>query len=315
MSEIDNGNEFNNGGSNLIGESVQEPRYPLMRRRVMARLIDSLIIFTLTLIFGGLLLVIWPVPNANELNLGAFEELANIFIRFAIAGVFCWALSGIYELVMVGKYGATVGKRFMKLQVVDGETLKPVTMGHSFVRILVYLSSFIVGAILGIIFGPASSLVSISIIPLAFWRIDGKSGVDLVAKTLVISIVDEKLASEDKLTGRRVGAVILALLFILSGFSTMSTSKLSSNTFNSVNQNAKNQVADQSASAVWRDIEATSAVSGNEIDDAFIDKTIIEDYSGAIYTYDSATNKLTITTGDTKSVRYICTSGVSETSC
>lgn len=80
--------------------SVPAPVMPSLLRRVFARVLDAVVLAPVFLVFG----------------LGAF------FLKNPALGIACWfvqfALVLAYEGLMLQRYGATLGKRWMRIEVV-----------------------------------------------------------------------------------------------------------------------------------------------------------------------------------------------------
>ena len=94
-----------------------------MGNRFLARLIDGGIILAILFVLGACL-------NPLEGQGGAIETFASLVAVIAFAG--CVA----YEPVMIGRYGQTVGKRLMKLHVVNADGT-PAGWGPSALRYFV----------------------------------------------------------------------------------------------------------------------------------------------------------------------------------
>lgn len=111
-------------------------------RRLLARLIDWFILFPgLGLIVGGLLAV--TVPENGD----GSDQMPGWAIAVLVLGIFAGVY--LYEAAQLALWGATAGKRIMKLRVAPADALEGrLSAGHGFGRAACYPMLFtVVGAL------------------------------------------------------------------------------------------------------------------------------------------------------------------------
>jgi uncharacterized RDD family membrane protein YckC len=121
------------GGARTL---VDLSNYGSFLNRLLAIIIDGLIMVVGTVVpyvLIALALMAGRKPEPNSLS-----PLLSMGVGFALATLAIACLPVVYEVVMIGKRGATFGKAFRKLKVVrtNGE---PVSMGRSVLRVIIKL--------------------------------------------------------------------------------------------------------------------------------------------------------------------------------
>ena len=96
-----------------------ERKYQTGGSRFLAALIDGLIFLPLALFEDAVLL-----PTDNKLG-------------FMVWVIFNISLSCAYSVLLHAKYGQTLGKMVMKVKIIDGSEMKPITLEQAFMRDIV----------------------------------------------------------------------------------------------------------------------------------------------------------------------------------
>lgn len=139
-------------------------------QRVVARLIDAVIMIPILLIFvGGAI--------AKGIDGDGSPNTAALFV----GGLVATAIGGIYEVLMVKTYGATIGKKVMKIRVARLSDGAIPDMTTSVKRWL----PGVVGVVPKV-GGPLSSLILIASLVLVFTDAKRQSVNDKFANTVVI---------------------------------------------------------------------------------------------------------------------------------
>ncbi|MFM9447115.1 RDD family protein [Streptomyces acidiscabies] len=173
------------GGYPPPGYNTGAPQVASMGRRLGARCIDGAIIFVVYLAFaiagvaGSLSSVNDCDPNASS---AVYEACVNdaagdLVGRFSVIVVLLMIVNFVYEWLMVGLKGATLGKLAVGLRVVNVETGQKPGMGSSIIR-------WIIPIVGGFACGIGQFLVYLS----PFWDKSGRQQGwhDKAAKTMVI---------------------------------------------------------------------------------------------------------------------------------
>jgi len=115
--------------------------YASIGKRILAHIIDGFIVglgalpgVILMIVGGGL--AASSVDSRGQLNDAAASGLVGIvLLGYALLFIGCIAL-WLYNCYLLGKDGATIGKRLMKVKVLDGQGL-PLGFGKAFLREIV----------------------------------------------------------------------------------------------------------------------------------------------------------------------------------
>lgn len=120
--------------------------------RLLARLLDSLVLLPVfAVVIGVTLALVLPhvgrifPPTSTEANRsGPPPGFFWLYLAFIAGTMFFWGLAVLYEAVAIGRYGRTLGKRWMHIRPVrvDGS---PVGWGRAFGRVGVAVAAGIVG--------------------------------------------------------------------------------------------------------------------------------------------------------------------------
>jgi uncharacterized RDD family membrane protein YckC len=128
------------------------PNVASMGRRLGARLIDGVLFFVVYLILGA----VGAVGSMNSIqdcdpNAADYESCLNdasssvMGTAFALIGVLI-AFGLLYEWLMIGLMGATLGKKALGIRVVKADTGENPGLGSSFIRwIIAQVGSFVCG--------------------------------------------------------------------------------------------------------------------------------------------------------------------------
>jgi uncharacterized RDD family membrane protein YckC len=123
--------------------------YPLAEftDRLVARLIDGLILGAISLVFVipiYLVVFVSVIPTATVVNgepeptaQDVFAVLGPLLVAAALVAVLGLIAGYIYEVETMFRTGQTVGKRVMKIRVIPLDPAAALTRGHAFKRFLV----------------------------------------------------------------------------------------------------------------------------------------------------------------------------------
>lgn len=101
--------------------------------RLVAAIIDSLLLSALMIPFI-IVVVVFMMRAGNEPSTLAMIVLFGAYFLMI-------AVSLLYQVIFIGKKGATPGKKFMKLRVTFPDGQYPIGIGKAFVRMIGYMIS------------------------------------------------------------------------------------------------------------------------------------------------------------------------------
>lgn len=103
--------------------------------RLVAAIIDSLLLSALMIPFIIIVAVLMMRMQTGE------EPSPLVMIALAGSYILMIVISFAYQLIFIGKKGATPGKKFMKLRVTFPDGTYPIGIGKAFLRMIGYMIS------------------------------------------------------------------------------------------------------------------------------------------------------------------------------
>lgn len=199
--------EFSNELPNLESDLEDSVKfnYASVVKRFTARLIEVGIFSTLALLLAIISVKIWPLEEPGVL--GFLETGFYAFFRFMVTLGIVILFEIIYEVIMIHKTGSTLGKKIMKIKVVSIDGTATVSLKSSIFRVGIVMLILTTSLLSELIIPNAGGLILLPWVPMLLWRRDGRSVMDLAAKTVVISTMKTP-SSKGSHTDRKVFAVL-----------------------------------------------------------------------------------------------------------
>jgi len=210
--------EYSNESPNLVPnlDDRLKLNYASVVKRFTARIIDVGIFSTLALLLAIISVKIWPLEEPGVL--GFLETGFYAFFRFMVTLGIVILIEIIYEVIMVHKTGSTIGKKIMKIKVVSIDGNATVSLKSSILRVGIVMLLLAISLLSELIIPNAGGLILLPWIPMLLWRKDGRSVMDIAAKTVVISTIDTPSSKGDH-TDRKVFAVLYIVVNLYQIFS------------------------------------------------------------------------------------------------
>lgn len=126
--------------ANQVAEYIEVPGHGAVRlasisQRLVARLLDSVIIA----VVSGILLTLLAVVSSLIVTTddGSGNAVLGGFAIFIVGALVIVVIAAVYEVVMIGLWGATLGKMIMKVKVVKPRNGEVPGIGAAFMRVLI----------------------------------------------------------------------------------------------------------------------------------------------------------------------------------
>jgi uncharacterized RDD family membrane protein YckC len=118
--------------------STGELNYAGFGPRFVAALIDSLLLTALMIPFIiAIGIFMYKMQSGGELSPLAMIVMGASYLIMSLIGL-------LYNLIFIGKKGATPGKKFMKLRVTFPDGQYPIGIGKAFLRLIGYMVSSLI---------------------------------------------------------------------------------------------------------------------------------------------------------------------------
>ncbi|MEN3332085.1 MAG: hypothetical protein V7641_1450 [Blastocatellia bacterium] len=119
------------------------PQYASIGKRFVAAILDGLVV-SVAMIPGWILyglaigLAVSNTDSRGQLSQSDSQAMAGMMMLAIVALFGGWLIAWLFNIYLLGKNGATLGKRWMKIKVVD-QIGQPLGFGKAFLRELVKL--------------------------------------------------------------------------------------------------------------------------------------------------------------------------------
>ena len=283
------------------------PPYALISRRFLARLIDysvvNLAMFIITTLMVSFVIKV-------DFNAMSDADLIKTIVSIFLAFILTWGIYLVYEVVAISRYGATLGKKILKLKVVNSENFENISLGDSFKRSASLYGINLISIVVGLLLPVGGIVSTVSIFGLALININGRHVPDYAGNSVVISTNLNHVVK--KVVFRRVLAGLLVVLALASG----QLPRYANKVFNDTQNSALTSLAKQNAKSFYKTAEMEAVLNGGTLTDEVIDETVLNRIGeGSGSTWEKSENKYTIYSGDLEASVYICLTGVSLEKC
>lgn len=292
--------------SNVNNAKAGTP-YALVSRRFLARLVDYSAV-NLAMIIIATIMVSFVIKV--DFKAMSDADLLKTILDMVLAFILTWGVYLVYEVVAISRYGATLGKKVLKLKVVNNENFGNISLGDSFKRSVSLYGISLISIVVGLLLPVGSIVSTASIIGLALININGRHVADYAGNSVVISTNLNYVV--DKVVFRRVLAGLLVVLTLAFG----QLPKYADKVFKDTQNSNLTSLAKQNAKVIYREAEAEAVLNGGTLSDKVIEEVVLRGIgAGSGATWDKTENKYTIYSGDLQSSVYICLTGVSLEKC